>query len=323
VNVTATADDLTSLSDYAPLSAQNLKANTVKDYTALFLILAALLFLADCLAAVFLGGLFRRQSIMAAALLVFFAPLHQQDARAETNITTAMQAALQTRLAFVKTGDGEIDKISEQGLTGLTFIMTERTSANVGTPIGVDIEADDISYFPLLYWPVLPDAKQPSPETSVKLSNFMKNGGTILFDLHDGGGFGGSANSDALKRILTDMDVPPLEPVPEGHALTKSFYILKDFPGRYEGTPMWVEAQGDQASANADNVSGLIISSNDLAAAWAIDDKYEPLYAVVPGTDRQREFAYRVGVNIVMYTLTGNYKTDQVHVPALLERLGK
>jgi len=27
-------------------------------------------------------------------------------------------------------------------------------------------------------------------------------------------------------------------------------------------------------------------------------------------------------VNIVMYALTGNYKADQVHVPALLERLG-
>jgi hypothetical protein len=25
----------------------------------------------------------------------------------------------------------------------------------------------------------------------------------------------------------------------------------------------------------------------------------------------------------VMYTLTGNYKADQVHVPALLERLGQ
>ena len=39
--------------------------------------------------------------------------------------------------------------------------------------------------------------------------------------------------------------------------------------------------------------------------------------------ERQRELAYRAGVNLVMYALTGNYKADQVHVPALLERLGQ
>ena len=48
-----------------------------------------------------------------------------------------------------------------------------------------------------------------------------------------------------------------------------------------------------------------------------------PLFATVPGGERQREFAYRTGINIVMYALTGNYKADQVHVPALLERLGQ
>ena len=37
---------------------------------------------------------------------------------------------------------------------------------------------------------------------------------------------------------------------------------------------------------------------------------------------RQREMAFRFGVNLVMYVLTGSYKSDQVHVPALLERLG-
>ncbi|MBZ0215505.1 MAG: DUF4159 domain-containing protein, partial [Fimbriimonadaceae bacterium] len=58
-------------------------------------------------------------------------------------------------------------------------------------------------------------------------------------------------------------------------------------------------------------------------AAWAIDDRGRPLLPVVPGGDRQREMAYRVGINLVMYTLTGNYKADQVHIPALLERLGQ
>ena len=67
----------------------------------------------------------------------------------------------------------------------------------------------------------------------------------------------------------------------------------------------------------------MIITSNDLAAAWAVGRGGEPLYPTVGADPRQREFAIRGGVNIVMYTLTGNYKADQVHVPALLERLGQ
>ena len=129
-----------------------------------------------------------------------------------------------------------------------------------------------------------------------------------------------------LRRILGKLDVPPLEPVPEKHVLTRSFYLLNEFPGRYEGGPLWVESMLGEASTDpgtADGVSSIIIGSNDYAAAWALDDNGNPLYAVVPGSDRQREFAFRTGINIVMYALTGNYKADQVHVPALLERLGQ
>ena len=67
----------------------------------------------------------------------------------------------------------------------------------------------------------------------------------------------------------------------------------------------------------------MIIGNNDWAAAWATDRAGRNLYAVVPGGDRQRLLAYRFGVNLVMYALTGNYKGDQVHVPAILERLGQ
>ena len=60
-----------------------------------------------------------------------------------------------------------------------------------------------------------------------------------------------------------------------------------------------------------------------VASAWALDERNQPLYPVIPGGERQREMAFRTGVNIAMYALTGNYKADQVHVPALLERLGQ
>jgi hypothetical protein len=70
-------------------------------------------------------------------------------------------------------------------------------------------------------------------------------------------------------------------------------------------------------------VSSIIITSNDFAGAWAMRQDGQAMLPLVSSEPRQREFAFRSGVNIVMYTLTGNYKADQVHVPALLERLGQ
>ena len=67
----------------------------------------------------------------------------------------------------------------------------------------------------------------------------------------------------------------------------------------------------------------MIVGSHDWAGAWAVDAGNKPLYQVVPGGERQREMAYRFGINVLMYALTGNYKADQVHLPAILERLGQ
>ena len=136
----------------------------------------------------------------------------------------------------------------------------------------------------------------------------------------------------ALRNILSSLDIPELEPVPRDHVLTKTFYLLKDFPGRFSNGRLWVEAlpeqNEDEEDANrparaGDGVSSIIITSNDLAGAWAQRPDGQYMLPVDASEQRQREFAFRAGVNIVMYTLTGNYKADQVHVPALLERLGQ
>ena len=123
-----------------------------------------------------------------------------------------------------------------------------------------------------------------------------------------------------LLTLLDSIDLPPLGPVPSDHVLTKSFYLLQEFPGRFSGSPVWVEANPDGASR--DGTSGVIIGANDWASAWGVDAAGRPS-APVEGGERQREMAIRFGVNIAMYALTGNYKADQVHVPDILERLGQ
>jgi hypothetical protein len=320
-----------------------------------WLYLAAIgLFVADILAMLVLSGgvRFRRRSVaagviilVAAASLVSAQPLAAQEAVPnETPAPTegpapnatsapddfALKAALRTRLAYVVTGDAEIDRTSEEGLSGLSKVLRARTALEPAEPMAVDIDKDELSFFPILYWPVREDASPLSDATLAKVDAFMKQGGLIVFDTRDHEtGFGTGAQGKALSRLIGQLDIPPLEPVPESHVLTKSFYLMLSFPGRWDGGQLWVEAEPvDEAerserSRRTDGVSSIVITSNDLAGAWALDESNRPIYPTVPGGEVQREMAFRAGVNIVMYALTGNYKADQVHVPALLERLGQ
>jgi hypothetical protein len=236
---------------------------------------------------------------------------------------------------FVLSGDPNTDKAAEQGLRGLNTFLIAKTAVDPGEPMGVNIRADEIAFFPMLYWPVPSNAQALPDVTLAKIDAYMKSGGMIIFDTRDAGtsfmpgGFNRQADRmTPLQRLLGTLDIPRLEPVPETHVLTKSFYLLKAFPGRYDNGQLWVEAEAPADSGRAkqarrvDGVSSILVTSNDFASAWALDERNTPLFPVIPGGEPQREMAFRTGVNIVMYALTGNYKADQVHVPALLERLG-
>ena len=253
------------------------------------------------------------------------------------NVEKDLESALDTRLAYVTTGDAETDSMSKAGLFGLGLELQARTAYEPAPPVGVDIERDDLSFYPLLYWPMSVAEKDLSPKAAAKIERFMREGGTILFDTRDspisGLATGTSPGETTLRRLLSKLDIPPLEAIPEDHVITRTFYLLKDFPGRWSGGQVWVEAlppqdpnrppEGPVAARGGDGVSPIIMGGNDWAAAWARDETGQPIAAVVPGGEQQREMAIRFGINVVIYAMTGNYKTDQVHVPALLERLGK
>lgn len=317
------------------------QAQPLKHY---LLAAAALLLLLDCLAVIWISGAIRfgrRGSPVRAAMIAglvataLTATYLTPEAAAQTGDTDLdFAAALETRIAYVETGVSDVDAVSMAGMFGLTQFISGRTALEPGEPVGLDISSDELAFYSLIYWPISVEADLPTPETMARVDAFMKQGGTVLFDTRDQvngltGGTAGSPEARRLQAILSSLDIPPLEPVPSDHVLTKAFYLLDRFPGRYAAGELWVEAIGeadenDTRPARAgDGVSSIIITSNDFAAAWAMDQSFRPLFPTVPPDPRQRELSYRTGVNLMMYALTGNYKADQVHIPALLERLGQ
>ncbi|TDQ84008.1 putative membrane protein (TIGR02226 family) [Dongia mobilis] len=323
--------------DSAPLSASG-----AIDWKPWLLLLAGLLLIVDGIVSLLLRGLVGRRRQGAAlgtgaalALLLLLGGTAFQPRAAEAqsgtrNIVQPMTdeeiiaATETTRLAYVRTGVPTVDATSRAGLIGLTTILIERTSTDVGEPVGIDLNVDTLDFYPVLYWPIAGTGQTLNEHAVAGINRYIAGGGLILFDTADqnitgiGGGMGPGVMR--LQELAGGLDIPPLVPVGGDHVLTRAFYLLKDFPGRWVGGTLWVETP--QTRVN-DGVASVIVGSNDFAAAWAIDDYGQPMFPVTPGGERQREIAYRFGVNLVMYALTGNYKSDQVHVPAILERLGQ
>ncbi len=105
--------------------------------------------------------------------------------RASAATTQAVKATLETRLAYVVTGDAEVDRISKAGLQGLTLFLAQRTALEAGEPVGLDPARDELAFYPLIYWPVVPSAAKPSREALEHIDAYMKQGGTVLFDTRD------------------------------------------------------------------------------------------------------------------------------------------
>ena len=239
--------------DYTRASSTNL---------APYLLSAAMiLLLADTLIVLFMSGAFSRLMLMrgmgkasgttAALLAVSLAlatlPTEGHAADEKPGDAEILASLDRTHLAYVITGDSKTDRTSRLGLNGLTRFLNYRTSLEPGDPVGIDLETDPLELYSILYWPISVDADPPSREAISRIDTFMKSGGTVLFDTRDalaglGGGSVVTPETARLRAILADIDIPALEPVPPDHVLTKAFYILSEFPGRYRGSPLWVEA---------------------------------------------------------------------------------
>ncbi|WP_395541626.1 DUF4159 domain-containing protein [Neotabrizicola sp. sgz301269] len=356
VNVVGAEVELKPAAWPADVPVEGLAAAPERSLKGAFLTAALSFLLLDILAALYLAGRLTGLSRAAAALaLAAFVLSLAPGGPALAQETTppaaapaaepegpkpgddfAIQATSAVVLAHVLTGDATVDDMAQAGLRGLGDRLWERTAIEPAEPMAVDIEKDELAFFPFLYWPVTASMPTPSDAAYQKLNQYLRTGGMILFDTRDAdvSAFGGSTpESEALQRIAAGLDIPALEQIPSDHVLTRSFYLIQEFPGRYSQGSLWVEAAPADAAAEEgvpfrnlnDGVTPVVIGGNDWASAWATDENGVAMLPVGRGFagERQREISYRFGINLIMHVLTGNYKSDQVHVPALLERLGQ
>ncbi|MGR3637108.1 MAG: DUF4159 domain-containing protein [Shimia sp.] len=335
LNVVRNEDTLAPVRWPADVPVEGLRGAVTTDLSGYFLAAALILLAVDVLASLAVSDRLWGARVASVAVATMVAVSGGSDALAQS-ADGLLDHAQEVTLAHIVTGDKQVDDVAFAGMRGLGNVLNFRTSVEPGPPASVDLERDELAFYPFLYWPITPDQPTPSRDAYAKLNQYLRSGGMILFDTRDGdvAGFGASSpNGRKLQSLATGLDIPPLDPLPSDHVLTRTFYLLQDFPGRYGSDEVWVEAappdavliEGMPFRNLNDGVTPVVIGGNDWAAAWARDARGNTVYPIGRGRsgERQRELAYRFGVNLVMHVLTGNYKSDQVHVPALLDRLGQ
>jgi hypothetical protein len=152
-------------------------------------------------------------------------------------------------------------------------------------------------------------ALPPDPDLA-RLRRYLTYGGFLLIDSAEGRA--GGAFDDAVRRLLAQL-LPGELParIADDHVLWKSFYVLSGAPGRILAAPYVEGVERDRRLA-------VVYSQNDLGGAWARDGYGRWEHEVIPGGDGQREDAFRLGVNLVMYALCLDYKTEQAHIDYIL-----
>lgn len=218
-------------------------------------------------------------------------------------------AAYEMRLAYIPSGDAELDAITESGLRTLSETLDMRTTVEPGDPVRLKPETDTLGFYPVIFWPVA-TSLHVNEQTGANLRAHMERGGVIVID----GLTRRGENPLIVKRILNRLLGVTLKPLDGEHVLNRAYYLLHNrTPGRVVGNGLWLE--------NTAGVSNVIVGSHDWVGAWARTPRGGYVNTVTPGGENQRDISLRFGVNLIMYALLGDYKADQMHIDTLLERM--
>ncbi len=209
-------------------------------------------------------------------------------------------------LAHVSATSHVVNTNAKRGLFQLSSFMSEKSSIEAKGVASIDIEHDEIAFFPFIYWPITNESPALSIAAQRKVQNYINSGGVILFDIQDDA----AQRNQSLRRVLGNVNIKALERVDSDHTLSRTFYIISAMHGEEPNDAIWVEQEDLD---DPESVSSIIISQGNWAKTWA--------GYTYPVESDEWEDAMRTGMNMVAYSMTGNYKKDLKHNDAVLEKI--
>ncbi|MFQ5956973.1 MAG: DUF4159 domain-containing protein [Candidatus Brocadiales bacterium] len=195
----------------------------------------------------------------------------------------------------------------------LVWELVKRTSVEAKLSI-MSVKPHDPAIFesPFLYMVGDQEFEPFNERERENLRRYLEFGGTLLVD--DSSGKPGYGFDKSVRRELSAIfPGKKLTKLSDDHTIYRSFYLVNKQGGRIITNPYLEEL-------NLEGRTAVVYSQNDLGGAWARDGLGNWEYEVFPGGESQRTTAFRLGINIVLYALTGDYKQDQVHLPFILRR---
>jgi len=233
----------------------------------------------------------------------------------------ALPAAGLGRAAFGLGAASQVD-IAELAIDGasihrpaawqrLLFELIQSTSVEAN-PATVKLAPEDPALFAHPFTVLVGDGALPalSEDAVEQLRRFVSYGGFLFFDDASGARDGPFARS--VRQLCRQLfPTRPMAPLPGDHSLYRAFFLLDRPVGR-------VAVSEVLEGVTIGPVTPIVYCPNDLSGALHRGEDGRNRFPVIPGGDTQRREAIKLGVNLVMYSLTSNYKHDQAHVVELM-----
>ena len=201
-----------------------------------------------------------------------------------------------------------------RGVESLLAQLAKRTSVEVKrAELDLKIMDPRLYHYPFIYLGGNAGFDPFTKEELQALRNYLNYGGFLLID--DNSSKPNSEFDTSIRKLIADLFPRiPLQKISREHSIFRSFYLINQVVGRIVVNP---NLEGITAKGR----TMLVYCANDLAGAWSKNKLGQWDFDMVGGGSRQRKMSLRLGINIVLYALTLDYKKDLVHLPIILERL--
>lgn len=205
--------------------------------------------------------------------------------------------------------DGEWDPYPEVAVDVLKF-LADTTNADV-YPERRLVAATDTALLEYPFLVILGKDRINFSELEIKgLRRYLENGGFVFVD--DCGDFSHRIKEEMLKIVPNAY----WKEIARDHAVYRSFFLLGSARGRKPGGH-------SLEGIDIHGYTSVVLSPNDVHGAWAKDLLGNYLFTCEPGGEVQRMSAIKLMINVIMYSLTGTYKTDAIHQPFIEQKLGR